>query len=117
MSRHDPRVAMHHMRDHAAEALDLLGDKSDEAIEQDRVLQLALIRLVEVVGEAASRVPDDVRAAHADIPWREAASMRNLLIHAYETIRVDILCQTIREDFPALIAALGRVLGQDARDG
>lgn len=115
MTQHDPRVAMHHMLDHAAEARQLLGDRSDQAVEQDRVLQLALIRLVEVVGEAASRVPEDVRAGYTDIPWREAASTRNLLIHAYDVVRVDVLCQTIRDDFPPLIEALGRVFDEDAR--
>jgi uncharacterized protein with HEPN domain len=64
------------MRDHADEAIRLLADKSLDDLAQDRVLQLALVQLIEIVGEAASRIPDDFRAAHPQVPWRLAADMR-----------------------------------------
>ncbi|MFN3168482.1 MAG: DUF86 domain-containing protein [Phycisphaeraceae bacterium] len=100
------------MRDYAAEALQMLGEKSIEAVESDRVLQLALVRLVEVVGEAASRVPAEFRETHPSLPWREASSMRNLLIHGYDIIRIDILCKTIREDLPGLVEQLDAILDE-----
>ena len=50
------------------------------------------------------------REAYPAIPWREAATTRNLLIHGYDIVRVDILCDTIRSDFPALIEQLDAIL-------
>lgn len=63
MSQHDPLVALRHMLDHASEAVGLIRGKSRLDVEDDRLLQLALTRLVEIVGEAATRVPRDSRIA------------------------------------------------------
>ena len=112
MTQHDPSVRMGHMLDHAQEALELLDSKTVEQVEDDRILHLALVRLVEVVGEAASKVPQEVRNQFPDIPWREAASTRNMLIHGYDIIRFNILCNTIRNHFPPLINQLEQALDQ-----
>ena len=77
MTLHDPFVRMRHMRDHAREAIDMLGGKSQEELRDDRMLQLALVQLIEIVGEAAARVLADVRNAHSSVPWQLAADMRN----------------------------------------
>lgn len=113
MTRHDPLVRVGHMLEYAREAVGLLGDKSAEQVERDRTLQLALTRLVEVVGEAASRVPQEVRERHPQIPWREASATRNLLIHGYDIVRYDILCNTIRQDFPGMIEQLVKIISQE----
>jgi len=59
MTRYDPLVSVHHMLDHAREAVELTRDRSRADLDEDRLLNLALVRLVEVMGEAASRVPLD----------------------------------------------------------
>lgn len=100
-----------HMRDYAAEAVELLGERSADDLQADRVLQLALVRLVEVIGEAASKVPAEFREAHPDVPWREAITMRNLLVHGYDIIEHQILWETIRTDLPPLVARLDAILG------
>lgn len=110
MSRHDPLVRVAHMRDYAAEAIELLGGRSVEDLAQDRVLQLALVRLVEVIGEAASKVPADFREKHPDVPWREAVAMRNLLVHGYDIIEHQILWETITSDLPPLVEQLRKTL-------
>ncbi|MEM6505279.1 MAG: HepT-like ribonuclease domain-containing protein [Planctomycetota bacterium] len=116
MSRSDPLLRLRHMYDYASEAIELLGDQSAEEVESNRVLQLALVRLVEIVGEAASQVPADFRELHPNLPWREASSMCNLLIHGYDIIRIDILVNTIREDLGALARQLQAILGGDVND-
>ncbi len=116
MSQHDPTVRMQHMYDAACEAVALLGRRSVEDVESDRVIQLALTRLVEIVGEAAAKVPQDVRDAYPSIPWREAASTRNVLIHGYDVVRYDILHQTITGDFPPLIEQLELALGPEGQN-
>lgn len=106
------------MIDNAREAVTLLGTQTAEELEADRLLQLALTRLVEVVGEAATQVPADIRDRHPGIPWREASSTRNLLIHGYDIVRYDILHKTVRDDFPLLIEQLAAVIeAQDKSDG
>ena len=110
MPEHDPTVRLRHMRDYASEAIELLGESTIEQVERDRVLQLALVRLVEIIGEAASRVPAEFRELHPGLPWREASSMRNLLIHGYDIIRIDILVKTIRQDLPELVGQLDAIL-------
>lgn len=98
------------MLDHAREAVALLGEKTIDDIQSDRLLQLSLTRLVEVVGEAASKIPADFREQYPHIPWREAADTRNLLIHGYDIVRYDILLHTIRKDFPPLIEQLAKLI-------
>lgn len=114
MSQHDAMVRLQHMHDYASEAIELLGELSIEQVESDRVLQLALVRLVEVVGEAATQVPSDFSEQHPNLPWRQATSMRNLLIHGYDIIRIDILVKTIQEELPPLARQLDTILGDTA---
>ena len=80
---------------------------------EDRMLELAFVRLIEIVGEAAARVDDEGRAAHPAVPWRQVVGMRNRLIHGYDTVDLDVLWDTIGVDLPPLIAALEGILGED----
>lgn len=63
-----------------------------------------------VIGEAASRLSESFIAAHPEIPWREIKDMRNLLAHAYDLVRLDIVWQTATHDVPSLCAALTPLL-------
>ena len=69
-----------------------------------------LTRLLEIVGEAAARVPPDERAELPDIPWPQTVALRNRLIHGYDDVNFDILWAIIADDLPPLIAALERAL-------
>ncbi len=71
---------------------------------------MVLTRLVEIVGEAATRVPDDVRAAHPGIPWRGIIAMRNRLIHGYDAVDLDVLWRIVAQDLPPVVAGLNAVL-------
>jgi uncharacterized protein with HEPN domain len=106
MSKHDDHVSFSDMLSHAREAIDLLGESGHEDLARDRVLQLALTRLVEIIGEAANRVSQDTQQKHPEIPWRQIAGMRNRLVHGYDVIDLDVLWDTIRDDLPPLVKAL-----------
>jgi uncharacterized protein with HEPN domain len=80
-------------------------------LRDDRMMQLALIQLIEIVGEAASNVPDDVRKSYPNIPWQLAADMRNKLIHGYDAIELDIVYDTVQLDLPPLAEQLDTILG------
>jgi uncharacterized protein with HEPN domain len=104
-SRND-EARLRHMLDYSREAI-LLAEKRGRAdLDTDRMLQLSLVRLVEIVGEAASRISASTRERHPQLPWPQIAGMRNRLIHGYDFVDYDILWQTVGEDLPALVAAL-----------
>jgi len=110
MTQHDARVCLQQMLDHAQEALDLLAGKDKNNLASDRVLELALVRLVEIVGEAATRLSPEDQARYPSIPWREIIGMRNRLAHGYDAIDPNVLWDTIRIDLPPLIDELKRLL-------
>lgn len=106
MSRHDPMVRVRHMLDHAREAVEMVKGKTRADLDADRQLNLALVRLVEVIGEAAARIPDDFRARYPQVPWRQIVGMRHRMIHDYDVIDFDILWAVLRQDLPPLIEQL-----------
>jgi uncharacterized protein with HEPN domain len=100
MSRHDPELALHQMLDHAREALILSKGKSPAELIDDRVLSLAIVRLMEIVGEAANRVPREEQSEHTEIPWAQVIALRNRLIHGYDAIDYEILWHILNHDLP-----------------
>jgi uncharacterized protein with HEPN domain len=105
----DDRVRLRHMLDSAMEAVELIQGKSRTDLSTNRVLSLALVRLLEIVGEAASKVTTDTRQQTPSIPWSEIISLRHRLIHGYDTINMDILWKILADDLPALIAQLKKI--------
>ena len=106
MSRRDDAVSLEDMRSHAAEAIAMLGESSMEDLQENRMMQLALTRLVEIVGEAANRVSEGTQEKMDRIPWRDIIGMRNRLIHGYDVIDVKVLYNTVKHDIPPLLALL-----------
>ena len=102
-------IRMRHMLDSAREAVSLIKEKQRENLDTDRLLSLALIRLLEIVGEAASRITTSTRLQYPDIPWTQIVSLRNRLIHGYDAVDPDILWQILSEDLPVLITELDRI--------
>ncbi|HEX3583532.1 MAG TPA: HepT-like ribonuclease domain-containing protein [Thermoanaerobaculia bacterium] len=95
----------------AAEAATRFAAGRDRAdLDSDEMLRFAIVRAVEVIGEAAARVTAPAQEETPSIPWREIVSMRNRLVHAYYDINVDVLWQTVSEDIPAIIPTLRAAL-------
>ncbi len=109
MTRRDPRVPFQHMLELAQKAVALTQGITGEEFSANEVVVLATVRLLEVVGEAASRVSQDLRLAYPDIPWRRMVALRNLLIHAYDQVDQGIVWDIVQEDLPELIEALKRI--------
>ena len=104
------------MLDHAKEAVDLVAGKDKDNLQKDRILELALIRLVEIVGEAAAKVSSETQAKYPSIPWPQVIGMRNRLIHGYDSVDLDILWDTIEVDLPPLIAELENILSETGKE-
>jgi len=102
----DDLVRLRHMLDSAQEAVELIDGKSRVDLDSNRVLSLALVRLLEIVGEAASKVTVATREQTPNIPWSQIVSLRHRLIHGYDTINMDIFWKILTGDLPALIAQL-----------
>jgi len=94
----------------AQDGMEFLRDCSREQFDQDRMRQLAVIKSIEVIGEAASRISDSFRDTHPELPWRDIVDMRHRLVHGYFEIDRDRVWKTVREDLPGLIAALEKLV-------
>jgi uncharacterized protein with HEPN domain len=90
------------MYDAATEVIGFLSGRSRRDIEQDRLLSLSVVRLLEIVGEAASRVTETARIEIRTIPWRKIIGMRNHLVHGYDDIDFDVVWKVVTEDLPPL---------------
>jgi len=112
MSLRDPAVPLRHMLDNAREAVEMAQGNSRADLNTDRKLNLSLVRLLEVVGEAAGRVQKLDQDRHPEIPWTEIISLRNRLIHGYDQVDFDILWAIVTNDLPPLISSLGTILSE-----
>ena len=77
MTRHDDVTRLHHMVDHAREAVEMAAGRQRTQLDHDRMFELALVRLVEIVGEAATRVSPEGQRRYTAIPWAEVRGLRN----------------------------------------
>ena len=113
MSKRDDRVSLVDMLNHAEEAVVLSSETSLNDLVADRVMQLALQKLVEIVGEAANRVSEETQQYYQEIPWPQIIGMRNRLVHGYDDVNLDILWKIIQNDLPPLIEQLKAIVGKE----
>ena len=105
-------IRLQHMMDYAREALQLVLGKSRNDLDSDRLLGLALIRLMEMIGEAANRVSPEYKSCYASIPWSQIIGLRNRLIHGYDDVDMDILWEILNQDLPGLVSELERIISR-----
>ena len=117
MTQHDHTIRLRHMLSHASEALEMIQGWEPQDLQRNRMLELSLVRLVEVVGEAASQISRADQARYPSIPWPQVMGMRHRLVHGYDTVDLKVLWDTISDDLPPLIAELERVLGSGEPTG
>ena len=103
-------IRLQHMLDAGKDALQFAFGRERTDLEKDRMLALALIKALEIIGEAASKISDNLKAEHPEIPWLEITGMRNRMIHAYYDVNLDVVWQTIKSDLPDLLKSLERIL-------
>ncbi|SHF37818.1 DUF86 domain-containing protein [Desulforamulus putei] len=72
----------------------------------------AVIRNFEIIGEAASRIPDDILSAYPEVPWFEMKGMRNIMVHEYFRVELKIVWVTIRQSLPALLPVINRIIAE-----
>ncbi len=108
--RHDDLVYISHMLDTARQARDKIKMKTREDYEQDENLRLALAYLVQIIGEAASRVSLAFRQAHPEIPRKNIIGTRHHVVHDYLDVDYDIVWNAVNIHLPPLISALEKLV-------
>ncbi len=102
----DDRAFLLHIRDALREAREFVEGEDYESFAENRMVQNAVMRSFEVVGEATRHVSPEFREAHPEVPWRLMADFRNKLIHDYFALDIEVVWKTATEDAPLLLSQI-----------
>ena len=105
----DPGVYLAHILE-CADRIERYIGQDREAFLHDTLMQNAVSRNFEVIGEAAKRIPEQCRVEHAAIPWRLRAGFRDVLIHDYEGVDLERVWRIAKEDLPTVKTAITQIL-------
>src|SRR3990172_657730 len=103
-------VRLRHILDSAREAMAFVEGRSRSDLDADHMLSLALVRLLEVIGEAARGMSREFREAHPEVAWSKMAGMRDRLIHGYFDVNLDVVWKTVADDLPLLLVQLEKIV-------
>ena len=98
----DPQVFLLHIRDSIEQIDKTVEDLSEEDFLENVTIQDAVVRRIEIIGEAVKNLPADFKLAHPDVPWIKISGMRNKLIHEYFKVDVEMVWEVITNDLPEL---------------
>lgn len=87
-----------------------IGNKSIDNFYEDEILQAAIIRKFEIVGEASNRISDDLKNNYSELPWKKMKALRNILIHMYDELDLDIIWDTAIRDIPGLKNKIEKII-------
>lgn len=104
--RGEDKIWILHMIESAQCVQEFLAGKTYDDLQKNKQLSFAVVRALEIVGEAASQIAQELRDKYPQIPWRNIISMRNKLIHAYFDINYRIIWSAAKEDIPQLLQHL-----------
>jgi uncharacterized protein with HEPN domain len=110
--RRDDRIRLQHMLDAAQDAVSFIQGRVQTDLSNDRMLLLALVKSIEIVGEAAGQLSADTREMAPHLPWRAMIAMRNRLVHGYFDVDPDLVWKTATDELPALIVDLRALLDE-----
>lgn len=113
--RKDDLIRIRHMLDAAKEAMSFIKGKKRSDLDADRMLVLSLVKSIEIMGEAASKVTKESRDDHPEVPWLNIVGMRNRLIHVYFDIDLDRVWDTITDDFPPVVMVLEKIIKEEEK--
>jgi uncharacterized protein with HEPN domain len=98
------------MLDSAEKAIDFVGDMTFDQFSEDDKTTFAVTRAIEIIGEAAKKIPKDIQDSYSEIPWREIAGTRDKLIHEYFGVNLLVVWRTVYKDLPPLVEQLQTIL-------
>ena len=92
--------------------LSFTTDMSLSDFRDDEKTQYAVVRCLEIIGEASKRIPEEFREGHPEIPWKSMAGMRDRLIHGYDVVDCEIVWVTVRDTIPAILQMIAQLTGE-----
>ena len=93
-------------------AIQFVNDMTYDEFVQDKKTVYAVVRAIEIIGEAVKNIPKDFRNKYTDIPWRDMAGMRNKLIHEYFGVKIERVWETVKRDIPNLKPLFEKILNE-----
>ncbi len=106
-------IRLKHMLDAARDVISFTQNKTRSSLDTDKMLGFSLVRCIEIIGEAASKITKQSYDEFPQIPWKKIINMRNRIIHAYYDINLDVVWSTITEDLPPLIVELEKIISTE----
>ena len=110
MTERRPEDFLQDMVNYADDATNFVADLDFATFEQDKRTHYAVVRAVEVIGEAAKNIPQSLKDQYPNIAWRSIAGMRDKVIHQYFGVDLQVLWDTVHQDIPPLKTAIAQVL-------
>lgn len=106
------RLYLNDIRDHSLEIAEHIQGLSYDSFFEDRRTLKAVLYSLQVIGEAAKHVPEDVRTRYAEVPWRRISGMRDVIVHGYFALEKKIVWDVVHRDLPDLRAQVERMLAE-----
>jgi uncharacterized protein with HEPN domain len=110
MTRRDDASRLKHIVEATEKTIRFTRGKKRHDLDSDELLKLALLQLLQIIGEAASGVSDRMKENHPEIRWRDMKDARNRLIHGYDEVNIDIVWNTVTKELPPLLKQMKSLL-------
>lgn len=106
-------IRLRHMLDYAQKAVQFTKGHTRADLDNNEMLALAIIHLIEIIGEASKSISEEFRDKHPEIPWELIAGTRNRLAHGYIDVDLDIIWAIVQKDLPGLVRKLRVVVNRN----
>lgn len=110
-------MRVEHILDAIAKIQRYTAGLNEASFSRDSMVVDAVIRNLQIIGEAARHIPLDVQTRYPAVPWSLMMGTRHVIVHGYDVVRLDIIWRTVQDDLPSLIPDLQFVLDDAANDG